>query len=110
MQWYIIAVIIVLAITLKLGMAPFHGWFISVMTSTSFAIMFLLSTAQKFIPLLVLRTLPRRAFVVGVLVRVTLGAVFSLGLVQLSVKKLLAVSSINNVRWMILGAQVSLHA
>lgn len=110
MQWHVIAVIIVLAVTLKLGRAPFHGWFISVMTSTSFAIMFLLSTAQKFIPLLVLRTLPRRAFVVGVLVRITLGAVFSLGLVQLSVKKLLAVSSINNVRWMILGSQVSLHA
>jgi len=109
MQWNIIAVVIVLAITLKLGMAPFHGWFISVISSTSFAIMFLLSTAQKFIPLLVLRTLPRRVFVVGVLVRVTLGAVFSLGLVQLSVKKLLAVSSINNVRWMILGAQASLQ-
>lgn len=110
MQWAMTALVIVLAITLKLGMAPFHGWFISVISSTSFAIMFLLSTAQKFIPLLVLRTLPRRAFVVGVLVRVTLGAVFILGLAQLSVKKLFAVSSINNVRWIILGAQSSLHA
>jgi len=109
-QWNIIILIMVLAITLKLGMAPFHGWFISVMSSTSFSLMFLLSTAQKFIPLLVLRTLPRNPLVVNILVLVTLRAVFMLGLAQLSVKKLFAVSSINNVRWIVLGTQVTLHS
>lgn len=37
-------------------------------------------------------------------------SVFRLGLAQLSVKKVFAVSSMNNVSWIVLGTQVTLHA
>jgi NADH:ubiquinone oxidoreductase subunit 2 (subunit N) len=87
-----------LAIALKLGIAPFHGWFISIMSSASFSIIFILSTVQKFIPLLIMRIFPGSGLMVKVLVLVTLFSVFSLGLAQVSVKKIFAVSSINNVR------------
>jgi len=87
----------VLAIMIKLGMAPFHGWFISVVSNVSFGLIFSLSTLQKVIPLLVLRLLPLSPYEVGVFVGLTLATVLLLGLSQVSVRKILAISSLNNV-------------
>lgn len=103
-----LSVIILLAIAIKLGLAPFHGWFVSIITATTFPIIFFLSTVQKFIPLLILRLLPSSYALIIVLVLVTLLSVITIGITQTSLKKLFAVSSLNNVRWLLIGTQINL--
>lgn len=97
----------VFAIALKLGIAPFHGWFVSVVSRTSLGLIFILSTFQKFIPLLILSLLRARSFIRHSLVFFTLVSVFLIGLGQVTVRKVLVISSLNNVRWIFLGAQAS---
>ena len=101
------AILIIFAMAVKLGMAPFHGWFVSVVSNTSFGLIFILSTVQKVIPLLVLSLLPARSFTVYILIFLTLLTVFLMGMGQVSIRKILVISSLNNVRWIFLGAQRS---
>lgn len=103
-----LSVVILLAITIKLGLAPFHGWFVSIMTSATFSIIFFLSTVQKFIPLLILRLLPSSYSLIITLVLLTLVSVLIIGITQTALKKLFAVSSLNNVSWLLIGTQINL--
>merc|ERR1711915_939691 len=57
------SVILIIRIIIKLGAAPFHGWFISIIKRSSLWILFLLSTVQKLIPLLILSNLKISNFV-----------------------------------------------
>ena len=48
---------ILLVMALKLGRAPFHNWFVSVVSRVRIYIYFLLATVQKMIPVLVVSTI-----------------------------------------------------
>ena len=54
---YSIERVLILAMVLKLGIAPFHSWFIIIVKVTNLHNLFLLSTVQKFIPLIIIRSL-----------------------------------------------------
>jgi len=49
-----------LAILVKLGLAPFHSWFLNLIELSSLNILFLLSTVQKIIPLYILSSLKEK--------------------------------------------------
>jgi len=53
---YRIERVLILSIVLKLGIAPFHSWFIIIIKITNLHNLFLLSTLQKFIPLVIIRS------------------------------------------------------
>jgi len=71
---------------------------VSVVSRTPLGLIFVLSTLQKFIPLLILSLLRVRPFIRHSLVFSTLVSVFLIGLSQVTVRKILVVSSLNNVR------------
>merc|ERR1712024_164967 len=41
----------------KLGVSPFHSWFISILKTRPLKILFILSSVQKFIPLVILNNI-----------------------------------------------------
>nr|YP_009108162.1 NADH dehydrogenase subunit 2 [Panopea globosa]AIU56071.1 NADH dehydrogenase subunit 2 [Panopea globosa] len=88
---------------LKLGIFPFHFWFPSVVSSSSWFNLFLLSTLQKVGPLWILSGLAlsvKFASVMSILVAMTsfVGAIGGLG--QVYFRSLLAYSSLVHSGWM----------
>lgn len=83
-------------------MAPFHGWFLALIKFTRTKILFYLSTLQKLIPLIVCRKLNLRMS--KFIIFIVLGGfiVFIVGVSTLKLKKILALSSINNLNWIII--------
>merc|ERR1712170_28987 len=72
-------ILINLSLFIKLGIRPFHSWFVSILKTSSLNILFMLSRIQKIIPLVTI------FFILILLPR------------TLSINKVLAISSINNV-------------
>lgn len=96
-----------LALTIKLGAAPFHAWFPSVIKRISWVPSTLLITWQKIAPmLLIVSTLKRRHLyiVVGV-TRALVGGIG--GINQTHFRPLLAYSSIGHIGWIISSATTS---
>nr|YP_010713307.1 NADH dehydrogenase subunit 2 [Mesobuthus eupeus]WDA95757.1 NADH dehydrogenase subunit 2 [Mesobuthus eupeus] len=88
----------------KLGAAPFHFWFVSVMEGMGWSVCLLLMTWQKLAPLFLLFSF--EVLSVVCLCSVLVGA-FG-GFNQVSLKKILAYSSILHVGWMLAGMGISL--
>nr|QRG01712.1 NADH dehydrogenase subunit 2 [Mesobuthus martensii] len=88
----------------KLGAAPFHFWFVSVMEGLGWIVCLLLMTWQKLAPLFLL--LGFEVLSVICLCSVLVGA-FG-GFNQVSLSKILAYSSILHVGWMLAGMGISL--
>jgi len=91
--------LIVLGILLKLGAAPLHGWFISILKTCSMWALIILSTLQKLIPLLIIRNFFLVKGVVYAAIFLTSLVVFyslpgAVGLI-----KILALSSLRNLIW-----------
>ena len=100
---YRIERVLILSIVLKLGIAPFHSWFIIVIKVTSLHNLFLLSTLQKFIPLVIIRSLNIKFNLVLSLFILNRFIVCASGMETLSIMKILGFSSINNLIWIILA-------
>ena len=49
--------LLIIRIFIKLGISPFHTWFISILKSCSLYILIFLSTVQKLIPLIILNNI-----------------------------------------------------
>jgi len=91
------------AIVIKLGGAPFHGWFFSLSKSIRLNTIFILSTLQKLIPIIILSNLN---FYFYFLIRVSilrfLVILFN-GINLISLIKVLALSRLNNLIWFFLS-------
>jgi len=89
--------IVNVAIVIKLGGAPFHGWFFSLSKSIRLNTIFILSTLQKLIPIIILSNLN---FYFYFLIRVSilrfLVILFN-GINLISLIKVLALSRLNNL-------------
>jgi NADH:ubiquinone oxidoreductase subunit 2 (subunit N) len=81
-----------LALFLKLGVAPFHGWFIRVISDIRWDFFFLASTVQKVLPLYLISILSSGLLALVVVLRSLVRVLGSLN--QLLIKKLLAYSSV----------------
>jgi len=104
-----IEVIILLTIFVKLGAAPFHGWYVSLLKTMSINILFLLSTVQKFIPCLIISIVLTHSYLIlGIIIINTLYTVFN-RLLVLRLNHILAYSSINNINWIIISVGINLQ-
>lgn len=86
---------------LKLGAAPFHFWFPNVIEGLSWNNSLLILTWQKLTPLIILSYSKINYFIlIFIIISSIIGAIG--GLNQTSIRKLIAFSSINHIRWMLL--------
>lgn len=98
-------VILITSLLLKLGAAPCHLWFPSVITSLSWINCFILSTWQKIAPLILLsfsyisRSLPKQTTLIAI-TGTTVGGI--IGLNQTNLRTILAYSSISHLGWIII--------
>ena len=96
--------VIVLGLFIKMGIFPGHFWFIDVMQGVKLFSGFFLSIISKIIPLyiIILIRRDRTALILLVLgiIRVFIGSSF--GVQQTQLRKLIALSSISHLGWMIL--------
>lgn len=104
---YLVQIIVILRIIIKLGVFPFHGWFFRIMRTAAWNFFFLFSTLQKFIPLIILRNVLFPSIILVGVIGLTLGFIISIGTSFLSARLVLTLSSLNNVRWILLSLQRS---
>nr|AUR33628.1 NADH dehydrogenase subunit 2 [Colluricincla harmonica] len=94
--------ILTTAISIKLGLVPFHFWFPEVLQGSSLITGLLLSTAMKFPPITLLfmtsSSLNPTLLVTMAILSVVLGG--WMGLNQTQVRKIMAFSSISHLGWM----------
>nr|YP_010987650.1 NADH dehydrogenase subunit 2 [Oxytelus tibetanus]WON66069.1 NADH dehydrogenase subunit 2 [Oxytelus tibetanus] len=96
-----ITIIMNSALLIKIGSAPFHFWFPEIMEGQKWPMCLTLLTIQKISPLMLLNynmNLPL-FFMVIVIMNMLISA--TMGLNQISLRKILTFSSINHIGWMI---------
>ena len=95
-------VIILLALLLKVGAAPLHFWFPSVIQSTPWLQCIVLITLQKIAPLTLISQLShrtKRLLIISSVLSAILGRIG--GFNQTILRKLIAYSSINHIAWIL---------
>nr|YP_010697723.1 NADH dehydrogenase subunit 2 [Teredorus anhuiensis]WCF76521.1 NADH dehydrogenase subunit 2 [Teredorus anhuiensis] len=104
-QEMIIIMTMTLSIMLKIGAAPLHFWFPEVMENLSWENCILLMTWQKIAPMSVLSYLqPTQTYMtVFIITSAIIGAM--MGLNQISLRLVMAYSSINHISWMLASIQ-----
>nr|WGF20829.1 NADH dehydrogenase subunit 2 [Sinelater perroti] len=88
------------ALLTKMGMAPFHFWFPEVLEGLSWMNCLLILTWQKFAPMvLILYNPSNMKFIsLSIIISVIISGLMALN--QVSIRKILAFSSINHMGWM----------
>nr|YP_010449526.1 NADH dehydrogenase subunit 2 [Anelytra multicurvata]UTU96087.1 NADH dehydrogenase subunit 2 [Anelytra multicurvata] len=95
------SILIISALLLKMGAAPFHFWFPGTMEGLNWWNAFILMTWQKIGPLILLSyVISTNTFIIAIIVTCTIIGSIG-GLNQTSLRKLMAYSSINHLGWMI---------
>lgn len=100
---YRIERVLILSIVLKLGIAPFHSWFIIIIKITNLNNLFLLSTLQKFIPLVIIRSFEVKYNLIFALFILNRFIISVNSIETIRIIKILGFSSINNLIWIILA-------
>nr|QXG19295.1 NADH dehydrogenase subunit 2 [Drosophila lacteicornis] len=100
------SMIIMSALLLKSGAAPFHFWFPNMMEGLTWINALILMTWQKIAPLMLISYLNiKNLLLISVILSVIIGAIG--GLNQTSLRKLMAFSSINHLGWMLSSIMIS---
>nr|ARH53909.1 NADH dehydrogenase subunit 2 [Limonius minutus] len=89
------------ALLTKMGMAPFHFWFPEVMEGLDWLNCLLILTWQKIAPMILL--MYNMSFTMFTIIIILISMIISglLGINQISMRKILAYSSINHMGWML---------
>lgn len=94
------SIIIISALLLKRGAAPFHFWFPNIIEGLTWINALILITWQKIAPLILISYLNiKNLLLISVILSVIIGAIG--GLNQTSLRKLIAFSSINHLGWIL---------
>nr|YP_010691303.1 NADH dehydrogenase subunit 2 [Drosophila neocordata]WBU93953.1 NADH dehydrogenase subunit 2 [Drosophila neocordata] len=94
------SMIMMSALLMKSGAAPFHFWFPNMMEGLTWMNALLLMTWQKIAPLMLISYLHiKNLLLISIVISVIVGAIG--GLNQTSLRKLMAFSSINHLGWML---------
>jgi len=94
------SIIIISALLLKSGAAPFHFWFPNIIEGLTWINALILITWQKIAPLILISYLNiKNLLLIRVILSVVIGAIG--GLNQTSLRKLMAFSSINHLGWIL---------
>ena len=102
--------VILIALLLKLGAAPFHYWFPQVIEGLSWLQAIILITIQKLAPIflisyLVLTPLTSQIVVLSSILSAYIGALGGLNIISL--RKILAFSSINHISWILVALSIN---
>nr|AUJ22077.1 NADH dehydrogenase subunit 2 [Tettigades chilensis]AWV83861.1 NADH dehydrogenase subunit 2 [Tettigades chilensis] len=103
-----IGYLIIFSLMIKIGCPPFHMWFPSVMEGLSWKNCFILSTIQKFTPMVLISYISMWFMVVFVIMACIWGSIG--GLSYSSLRKIIAYSSIYNLGWIIGGINMFMHS
>nr|UNY86282.1 NADH dehydrogenase subunit 2 [Lepidodactylus bisakol] len=115
-QWYIshtpppmVTAAIIVAIMMKLGLAPTHAWYPEVLQGSTMNTALIMSTWQKLAPLTILYMLSPH---LPTNIMMLLGATSALiggwaGLIQTQTRKIMAFSSIAHMGWLIIALSLS---
>ena len=109
--------LLLLALLIKLGAAPCHFWYPSVIASLSWESCLILSTWQKLAPLILINGLPSydgeiinhtyiNVLLLIAVINTTIGGV--IGINQTHLRSLLAYSSIGHMGWIISGLAINI--
>nr|QGT77361.1 NADH dehydrogenase subunit 2 [Neilupotamon sinense] len=102
--------ILLSALLLKLGSAPFHFWFPQVMSGLTWAQAIILMTLQKITPMVLISYLSTHSLMLKI---ISLSAILSAiigalgGLNTMQLRKMMAFSSINHMSWMLISISIS---
>nr|YP_009241019.1 NADH dehydrogenase subunit 2 [Shijimiaeoides divina]AMK46118.1 NADH dehydrogenase subunit 2 [Shijimiaeoides divina] len=103
---FIFSILINSSLLMKMGSVPFHFWFPNIMEGLSWLNCFILMTWQKISPLIILSYYMNNKFIMLIcLINVIIGAIG--GFNQMSLRKLLTFSSINNLGWLLMSLMIS---
>nr|NP_150619.1 NADH dehydrogenase subunit 2 [Pagurus longicarpus]AAF63423.1 NADH dehydrogenase subunit 2 [Pagurus longicarpus] len=103
-------IMILSALLLKLGAAPFHFWFPQIMEGLSWPRLIILMTIQKVAPLSLILLLASYQNTFNMIVgAAVLSAIVGsvMGINQTSLRKIMAFSSINHIAWLLSAAILS---
>nr|ARH54364.1 NADH dehydrogenase subunit 2 [Dicronychus cinereus] len=89
------------ALLTKMGMAPFHFWFPEVMEGQLWSNCLLILTWQKIAPMIILMYNLYSIYILSTFIILALVISGVMGINQISLRKILAYSSINHMGWMI---------
>nr|YP_009093639.1 NADH dehydrogenase subunit 2 [Plutella xylostella]AIS35851.1 NADH dehydrogenase subunit 2 [Plutella xylostella] len=95
-----------LPLLMKMGSAPFHFWFPNIMEGLSWLNCFILMTWQKITPMILLSYYFFNNFLIFIMIMNSIIGALG-GINQISLRKLMAFSSINNLSWMIASIMIS---
>nr|YP_009139646.1 NADH dehydrogenase subunit 2 [Euripus nyctelius]AKG26368.1 NADH dehydrogenase subunit 2 [Euripus nyctelius] len=102
----LISILINSSLLMKMGSFPFHFWFPNIMEGLSWLNCFILMTWQKITPMILISYYFNMNFLIMVMIiNVMIGSIGSFN--QISLRKLMAFSSINNLGWMLLSLMIS---
>nr|YP_010454782.1 NADH dehydrogenase subunit 2 [Pachycephus smyrnensis]UTY22572.1 NADH dehydrogenase subunit 2 [Pachycephus smyrnensis] len=104
----LVNLMISIAMIMKMGMLPFHFWYIEIMMNISWMNFFLMSTWQKIIPLLVISFSPLN-FILYMSIFFSSLVSSIQGLYQLNLRKIFTLSSINQTSWLMINSSMSLY-
>nr|YP_009725530.1 NADH dehydrogenase subunit 2 [Homoeoxipha nigripes]QHQ73121.1 NADH dehydrogenase subunit 2 [Homoeoxipha nigripes] len=100
--------LIILSLMIKLGSAPFHFWFPSIIEGLSWFNCFILFTWQKIAPLMIVSYFINNYMIyLYIISSLIVGAIG--GLNQSSIQKMIAYSSINHIGWMMSALKININ-
>nr|YP_009825438.1 NADH dehydrogenase subunit 2 [Rachelia extrusa]QIU83253.1 NADH dehydrogenase subunit 2 [Rachelia extrusa] len=103
---FFLAILINSSMLMKMGSAPFHFWFPNIIEGLNWFNCFILMSWQKITPMILLSYYLNMNFIMLImLINVIIGAIG--GINQVSLRKLMAFSSINNLGWMLASILIS---
>nr|QFO87064.1 NADH dehydrogenase subunit 2 [Latreillia valida] len=103
-------ILILLALILKMGAAPFHLWFPQVMEGIMWPQAIILMTIQKLAPMYLLSYLMEQNLIINIIIisSIISSVMGSLGGInQILLRKIMAYSSINHMAWMMSAMMIS---
>nr|APD14901.1 NADH dehydrogenase subunit 2 [Labidura japonica] len=102
--------LMLMSLMLKLGVAPFHSWFPEVSSGISWSMNGILLTWQKLAPMGLMSSLFLSSSIfMNFFIMITMIVGGLGGLVQNSIKKILAYSSINHMGWMLMSLKLDIN-
>nr|UPL65221.1 NADH dehydrogenase subunit 2 [Scantius aegyptius rossii] len=92
--------ILTISLMIKLGSAPFHMWLPEMMTNLNWKNAMLLMTWQKIAPMIILSNNINKSIFLFIMMSTFVGAIGALN--HVSLRKIMAYSSINHLSWMMM--------
>ena len=98
-------ILIIISLLIKLRLIPFHLWLPSIIEGLNWISCLLIITWQKITPLIIISYLNIDKNIIFLIVLISINSIF--GLNQNSIRKILAISSINNTTWILFAILIN---